>query len=182
MAPALATVVLYAATVAGADPSAPPSPLDPLREEAPVEFVCDAMQLFSKPNRAVCTHNVVVRRGDILLCCDRFEGLLDERGVWQRLTCSDRVRAQRGDELMWADRAVFEVASARMTLTGDPRVHRGRSVLRGERIVVDTRNDRARIEQPRGRVEPAANAPAPIPPPALEGELPRRCPVPAAPP
>lgn len=169
-------IVLLAALVF----SAPNEPVKPL-EQGPVEFVCDSLQLFNKPRRVVCTKNVVARRGDLTLCCDHFEGIMNDKNEWERLICSHHVRAQRGDEIMWSDKAIFIMATSDLILTGRPRVRRGQSVLAGERIVIDTKNDRAHIEQPRGRVEPVTEGAAPIRPLPLTGELPRRCPVPSSP-
>ena len=180
----LAFVAIAAVTGAPAGES----PLQPFSlerfEAGPVDFVCDSMQLTSDPNVAVCRSNVVGRRGDIIFCCDHFEGTMSDEGGWERLVCSRNVRAQRGDEVMWSDRATFVMATNDLILTGHPRVRRGKSILLGERIVIDTKHDRAHIEQPRGRMEAAgesAAAPA-LPPLPLEGELPRKCPLPEAPP
>jgi len=145
----------------------------------------------------------VIKRGELWVCCAKLEGLLDDEGVWQRLICTGDVRAWRLDELMWADVATYERTTNLLTLTGRPLLQRGRSVLAGERIVVDTKVERAQVEKPRGRLEqvkatppagtaapaaPAAPAPASplaaLPAPVVlppSGELPRQCPVPAAP-
>ncbi len=151
-------------------------------QSGPIDFTCEAMQLFSNPNRAICNREVVVRRGELFLCCERFEGYMDEQGGWERLICYQRVRAQRRGEMMWADRATFILATNDLILTGHPKLQRGKSVLSGERIVVDTERDQAHIEQPRGRLEPATREPVDAAQLPLTGELPRKCPIPAAPP
>lgn len=162
-----------------------PGELQAVKDSAqtgPIDFVCEHMQLLSNPNRAICRERVVVRRGELLLCCEHFEGYMNDKGGWERLVCSNKVRAQRHGELMWADRATFVLAINDLILTGRPRLQRGRSVLAGERIVIDTEREQAQIEQPRGRLEPASEE---VPDPAelpLTGALPRECPVPAAPP
>lgn len=178
----MAIVLLIVALLGG---PGSPSELQAVKESAkrdPVDFVCESMQLFSKPNRAVCNVDVVVRQGDLLLCCEQFEGYMNERGGWERLVCSQKVRAQRRGELMWADRATFILATNDLILIGHPALQRGKSILNGERIVIDTKLERAHIEQPHGRLAPATDTtaePAALP---LTGELPRKCPIPAAPP
>ena len=145
--------------------------------DAPLDFRCDNMQVFSKPNRTVCQANVVVRRGDLLLCCVTFEGFADDAWGWQRFICTENVRARRIDEIMWSDRAEFVLATNELFLTGRPLLKRGKSLLEGERVVVDIKDDHARVEKPRGHFE-AANAAAPEPPlPALVGPLPMTCPL-----
>jgi len=145
----------------------------------PVEFVCDAMRLVNKPRRTLCRGHVVVRRGDWLLCCEQFEGTMDESGQWQRLVCSKNVRARRKDEMMWAQEATFLFTAGSLTLTGKPLLLRGASLLHGERIVIDTKGERAQIERPRGRT--LAGPPA-ILPPLPTGDVPTQCPLPSAPP
>jgi lipopolysaccharide export system protein LptA len=146
--------------------------------EEPLDFRCDNMQVFSKPNRTVCKANVVVRRGDLLVCCVTFEGFADDAWGWQRFVCSENVRARRADETIWSDKAEFVLETNELVLTGRPRLARGKSVLEGERVVVDVKTDHARIEKPRGRFA-SANAPTPTPvPPAIVGPLPAVCPLP----
>lgn len=142
----------------------------------PLDFRCDKMNLASKPYRVRCRGNIVARRDDLLVCCDRFEGISDESGQWREFTCIDRVRAVRGDELMWSKRAHFDLETGNLTLTGEPRLRRGANVLDGETIVIETETDRARVVKPRGHLEPDAKEVAP--PIAIpQGELPATCPL-----
>lgn len=144
----------------------------------PLDFRCDKMNLASKPYRVRCRGNIVARRDNLLVCCDRFEGIGDESGQWREFTCIDRVRAVRSDELMWSKRAHFDLETGNLTLTGEPRLRRGANVLDGETIVIETETDRARVVKPRGRLEPDAKEAAP--PIAIpQGELPATCPLPA---
>lgn len=170
--------------------SQPDSPSKVLKEDVPLEFRCDGMQVFSKPNnRTLCKTNVVLRRGDLLLCCDFFEGFANDQWEWQRFVCKTDVRAQRNLELMWSNRAEFVLANSELVLTGKPLLHRGKSVLTGSRIIVDVKEDHARIEKPKASIQaekkgpeqtsakPATNV---IREPAfLRGPLPVTCPLPA---
>lgn len=154
--------------------------------EAPLDFRCDNMQVFTKPNRTVCKANVVVRRGDLLVCCTTFEGFAAANWGWERFVCTENVRAQRGDEIMWSDKAEFLLATQELFLTGRPRLKRGKSLMEGDRIVVDVKNDQAKVEKPRGRFEsaPLEKPVETLPPidPTLELQpLPGICPLPAAP-
>ena len=159
------------------------APSEPVADlgEGPIDFRCDSGQMFTKPNRAICRNNVVVRRGELLVCCHLFEGFANDEGTWERFVCSDDVRARRGSEIMWANKAVFILETSDLILTGRPAVQRGQSIFRGERIVIHTKSDRARIERPRGTMQPADT---PIPAAdtlPLKGALPARCPIQPAP-
>ena len=149
--------------------------------EAPLDFRCDRMQVFSKPNRTLCHDNVVVRRGDLLVCCAVFEGLADEDWGWEKFVCSENVRAQRTDETMWSDRAEFVLATHELLLTGRPLLKRGKSVLSGQRVIVDVKQDHARIEKPRGHFEASRPTATRTVAPALTGPLPALCPLPPTP-
>ena len=147
--------------------------------DGPVDFRCDNLTIYTKPNRNMCKANVVIRRGDMLVCCEVFEGFADENWAWQRFTCSKEVRAQRGIETVWADKAEFFAAENDLVLTGRPVLHRGDSILEGERVILDVKEDHARIFRPRGRMDMDANQLPKTPPAIPEGPLPAICPIPA---
>lgn len=149
--------------------------------EGPVDFRCDRMDLSVEPNRTVCVGNVVLRRSDLLVCCRRFEGTRDERGQLQRLLCIDDVRARRGEETMWADRAEYRPDTADLVLTGRPLVRRGQSLLVGDRVTVNVKEEQARIERPRGHVATEDMRPLEVTTAVPAQDLPSTCPVPAAP-
>jgi lipopolysaccharide export system protein LptA len=160
--------------------SAPPPAPGAQDAQGPIDFRCDGMQVFSKPNRVHCTGNVVVRRRDVLLCCEIFDGVADESWQWQKFTCTNDVRAQRPDELMESDEAVFVLGTSDLVLTGRPRLQRAQSLLAGERIVVDVKTNEAQIEKPRGRIEQADSSidKKPLAAQVDEKQLPAVCPVP----
>jgi lipopolysaccharide export system protein LptA len=66
-----------------------------------------------------------------------------------------------------SDRAVYEAASETLTMTGDVVIVQGKNVMRGERVVINTRTGDARFQgEAKGRVrgvfypdEPAAEKP-----------------------
>src|SRR4051812_21134041 len=75
-------------------PPAPPKPTEargkaaaPLADkrlaEGVLDFRCDSMLIYTKPNRNVCRGHVVLRRGDLLACCESFEGMADDKWAWQ---------------------------------------------------------------------------------------------------
>jgi lipopolysaccharide export system protein LptA len=141
------------------------------------------MQVLTKPNRTICIGNVVFRRGPTLVCCQRFEGFANDQWDLERGVCTEDVRARRGEELMWSDKADYTAASGELVLTGRPLLRRGQSLIEGERVIAHVREEQAKIDKPRGRVvsETEGASPRQAPPPkASEGPLPQACPLPAS--
>ncbi len=165
----LAGLLLSQAGEPSANRKAPTGPLD---------FRCDSMNLESKPNRVSCSGNIVARRDDLLVCCERFEGAADDQWQWRSFKCINDVRAVRGSELMWSDEARFNLESGELVLTGRPRLRRGPNLLDGTEILIETETDRARVIKPRGRLDPdAENIPDAYSIP--KGKLPSKCPLPS---
>jgi lipopolysaccharide export system protein LptA len=154
----------------------------PTTEEAPLEFRCDGMEVLRSPNRTICRGNVVARQADLLICCDQFEALADDQWQWTSLRCENGVRARRGDERMWSQRADIDLKGAKLTLTGKPWLERGSSLLQGSQIVVTLSGDHAVVNNPRGIVADAKSpAPPSLRPLEASGALPATCPISKAP-
>ena len=154
----------------------------PTTEETPLEFRCDGMEVLRSPNRTICRGNVVARQADLLICCDRFEALADDEWQWTSLRCENAVRAQRGDERMWSQRADIDLKGSKLTLTGKPWLERGSSLLQGSQIVVTLSGDHAVVNNPRGIVaDPNGPTPPSLQPLEASDELPPTCPFSKAP-
>jgi len=155
--------------------------------EGPIDWRCDNAQVISKSNGvrlAICRGNVVVRRSDLMFCCTTFEGVTDGTGQLQKATCIDDVRAVRGVETMWSDRAEYLPQSSDLLLTGRPMLRRAASILEGERITLNVNDDKARVDKPRGHFLPddlKVGSRTPPPPPQKPPPLPEKCPLVAAP-
>ena len=146
-----------------------------------IDFRCDAGRVETDPNRSHCTGRVIVRRPDVLLCCDTMVGDADKDWQWKSMTCSGNVRVQHGSEWVWAKKAVFNPTSSAITLTGDPVVQRGRSVIAGDVVTVLIERDQAMVERPIGRVQNAQTEVRPLPEFTRISPLPEKCPLPAGP-
>lgn len=166
-----------------AKPASKPASALPKMGSGPLDFRCDGMRVTSKPNRVTCEGNVIVRRADLLVCCELFEGVADEKWSWLSFVCKRDVRGARTDELMWSQQADFDLTTGVLLLTGKPRLQRGASLVDGERVVIETETEKARIDKPQGRITPseleAPQGPASLVP--LGAELPAICPVPKTP-
>src|SRR5689334_20108506 len=99
--------------------------------EGAIEFRCDAMQVNTSPNRSICENNVVLRRGNLLLCCNRLEGEADAQWNWQRYECKGDVRSLRNNELTWSDFSEYLFATNDLIMTGNPFLRQGTSLLAG---------------------------------------------------
>lgn len=175
-----AVLVAIALVGAPAGASTPTSTKNQLAGQGPLDFQCDNMQVRTKPNGAVCTGNVIVRRSDMLVCCKQLVGVANDKWEWQSLICQDDVRAQRGEELMWSDKAEFLPETQDLVLTGRPIVVRGESVLEGEKVLVNIKEDSARVIKPRGRIgtqEISGKAPPLVGGSGDAVALPKVCPV-----
>ena len=150
--------------------------------ETPLEFRCDGMEVLSSPNRTICRGNVVARQSHLTLCCDHFEASADAQWQWTSLRCIDGVRAAKGDERMWAQQAEINLLESTITLTGQPWLERGTSLLQGDQIVVTLAGDHAKISKPRGLVvDPKRHAAPSKPRLSVSEPLPKTCPIAAAP-
>jgi len=108
------------------------------------------MEIFNQTHRAKCINNVVVRTQKMMLCCDSFEAFADENWNWNSLICMQNVRAQRKNELVWAEKANHNPAQSKVVLTGAPLLKRGASWLTGVEIVVRLNSENALVKRPQG--------------------------------
>ena len=173
----LKLALIFVVTLATTSQS--PAKLSELRQ-GPIEFRCDTMKVLSNPNKSICHRNVVVRRGDLLLCCKNFTGYADKDWAWTHFSCSGDVRAQRSGETAWSDNATFDLASSNLVLTGSPLLKRGKSYLQGTKITLNVTSDRAQVQKPRG-IMVSNPEPTPASKQGTAGELPSQCPLPSRP-
>ena len=176
-----------AAAAAAAPPTQDPSnvsgSVQALEGGGPLDFRCDHMTVIPAPQekRTQCRGNVVIRRGPMWVCCADFTGLAAENWQWQQVLCQGDVRAARGDELMWSDKATFYVGASDLLLTGRPLLMRGQSAITGSRILVNVQTNRAQVSDSRGRLVREASKAAPKPKNTPQAALPATCPLPPRP-
>jgi lipopolysaccharide transport protein LptA len=132
--------------------AAPPSGRDAARE-VPIEMTAKGgLSVNLKTQIGLARGDVIVRRDDVTLCCDRAEARFDGDQI-RRVECSGRVVIRRADgTIARADLAVFEADADRLVLTGDARVRSTLASLDGERIVYDVARDELTVEGGRSRV------------------------------
>lgn len=148
--------------------------------QGPIEFRCDSMQVSSEPNQSICDKNVVVRRGDLLVCCSKFTGHANKDWEWTGFSCQGDIRAQRAGEISWAAEANFDLKSSQLSMTGKPLLKRGKSYLAGTEILLNVTTDRAMVREAHGRFFQNDNA-SPRYTLNLNKKLPSVCPLPPRP-
>ena len=173
---------------AGAPAPRPGAPEAPARPNGPVDFRCDALVVEEGGRRARGMGEVLVRQGDALLCCATLEAEAGADGAWRQVRCTGAVRLARGEEVVWAERAEWDLRARVLQLTGAPQVRRGQSTLRGSRVTVALGDGVVTVAHATGYVPAAPPAKAAQAAQAAQapfawqtGALPARCPIAEAP-
>lgn len=159
-------------------------PVQAARLQGPIDFRCDRLEVLSKPeHRQICRGHVVVRRDELILCCNALTGASDIDWAVQRISCVGDVRLQRGAQIAWADYGQYDLATGEVVLTGHPVLERAGSRMAAEQLTVRLDEQFARVLRPRGQMTQALPAAAPPAAPTwLQGPLPALCPIGAKPP
>ena len=141
-------------------------------DNRPVEMTAKGgLWVDLKKQTGIAKGDVVVRRDDVTVCCDRAEATFMKNEV-QRVECTGNVVIVRPDGTRaHADKAVFEASTDTVTLTGKARVTSTAADLEGESIVYDIATDKLEVQgsKARFRYKPEAEAAEkgrPCPPPS----------------
>ena len=145
----------------------------------PIEYAADHSEVF-REGRALLTGNVVLIQGDTRLKCDKLTlyfnnkdqtaksksagakqaapaepaGDVPNMGGLYRYDAEGSVFASSPDETASGDKAVFEVDKKLITMTGNVVLTRGKNVLRGSKLVIETETGRSRLDpESNGRVK-----------------------------
>jgi lipopolysaccharide transport protein LptA len=133
---------------------------DPLRDKlktskSKIHFDCGAaMDIFNKENRTLCRGGAWIKRDDFTIRCNMLEVLTDDKHNPKRFTCVENVSLQTADGQSKSEKAEYDAEKELLTLTGNPSLKRGDSLVRGETIIYDLKNERLRIFKPRGALAP----------------------------
>lgn len=121
--------------------------------EDPIQIEADRLEVRDKEKIAVYAGNVQVRQGETVLKTAQLRvfytgeaaGATPGSSV-SRIEASNRVVVQSGSQTASGDKAVFEMASERVTLTGNVVLTEGDNIVRGQKLVVDLKSRKARME------------------------------------
>ena len=121
--------------------------------EDPIQIEADRLEVRDKEKVAVYAGNVRVRQGETVLKTAQLRvfytgeatGTTPGSSV-SRIEASNRVVVQSGSRTASGDKAVFEMAADRVTLTGNVVLTEGDNIVRGQKLVVDLKSRKARME------------------------------------
>lgn len=139
-----------------------------LAEEAPLAWATgsEPLQVDSRSLEARGTEgevafegDVVARQGDLTLRSDRLDVAVDPKTrELRRVLARGRVRIQKGDLVATAEEATYEASAGIVTLTGDPKVWRGKDVVAGEKITLYLAENRSVVEGAKAILFPGKSA------------------------
>ncbi len=121
--------------------------------EDPILIEADRLEVRDQEKVAIYAGNVRVRQGDTVLKTAQLRvfytgaaaGAVPGSGI-SRIEARNRVIFQSGTKTASGDSAVFEMAADRITLTGNVVLTDGDNIVRGEKLIIDLKTRRARME------------------------------------
>ncbi|MBK8012756.1 MAG: hypothetical protein IPK13_15500 [Deltaproteobacteria bacterium] len=154
--------------------SVPAQKNKPSARDRPVEMTArGGLTVDLKRNLGLAKGDVVIRRDDVLVCCDEAEAKYAGDKV-ERITCRGRVVILRPDGTSAsADVAIFEAVRDKLELKGRARVQGRGTDLSGDQIIYDVARDQLEVVGSRSRFKfvpgdmgpPAPLRPCPPPDP-----------------
>ncbi|TPE52573.1 LptA/OstA family protein [Amaricoccus solimangrovi] len=120
----------------------------------PVEITSDALQLDQAGGTALFTGTVKVGQGELRLAADRLKvfyvaGTAGAQGTVERMEAEGNVTLANGSEAASGDRAVYEVATGLVDMSGDVLLTQGPNALSSQTLHIDLNGGTAQLE---GRV------------------------------
>ena len=118
----------------------------------PIEIEAGAAEIRQAENRAILSGGVTVRQGEAVLktatvYVNYAEGA--QAGGNQQITLIEapsKVAVTVRDQTATGDRGVFDYLNENLTVTGNVILSQGPNVMRGDRLIVDLRSGKARME------------------------------------
>jgi len=106
----------------------------------PVEAVSDNLTIDQTNGRALFSGNVIIIQGDLRIAAEDVEVIYSDidgqRGV-DEVIATGGVLITRGEDAAEGEDAVYSVAAATLTMTGDVLVTQGTTTIAGDSMVVD---------------------------------------------
>lgn len=137
----------------------------------PTNITSDSLTLHAKSRVFVYKGNVVVTQGDMKLTSNEIEGSYSDQNQIQKIVAKGDVVITKQDIQATSQRAIYDAVTSIVTLTDNPQLQQGESVLIADRIKVLLNENRSLAE---GNVRvtfvkkdmpaPGAATTAPIPP------------------
>ncbi|MBM4378543.1 MAG: hypothetical protein FJ086_04475 [Deltaproteobacteria bacterium] len=122
----------------------------------PVTIRARAVRVDNARGTAVWTGDVRVLREGAVIRCQRLVAQSAPDGRLSRAACTGAARLDMAERWAEGERADYDVTSARVFVTGNPRAGDGVNLMNGTRFVVDVEQRLVVGENVRARLDPAA--------------------------
>jgi len=122
----------------------------------PVTIRARALKVDNARGTAVWTGDVRVLREGAIIRCQRLVARSGEEGRLSQAACTGNAHLDMADRWAEGERADYDVAAARVFVTGNPRAGDGANLMTGTRFVVDVEQRLIVGENVRARLDPAA--------------------------
>ncbi len=123
-----------------------------------LNITSDKMEVFESEGLAVFTGNVVAKKGDLKIWCDKMYVYYKNEGgkkVVNKIIALGRVIIEKGEWKAYADKAVYFKKQEKLVLEDNPKVWRDKNLIEGDTIIIYFNEDKSEIlakEQGRVRV------------------------------
>lgn len=141
----------------------------------PTNITSDTLTLNAKTRIFTYKGNVVVTQGDMTLTSKIVEGNYNDQNQIQKIVARGDVVITKQDIKATSQLATYDAVSSIVTLTDNPQLQQGESVLIADRIKVYLNEDRSQAEG-NVRVTFVKTTPTPTPVPATPPPEPKQSP------
>jgi lipopolysaccharide export system protein LptA len=112
----------------------------------PTNITSDSLTLHAKSRVFVYKGNVVVTQGDMRLTSNEIEGSYSDQNQIQKIVAKGDVVITKQDIQATSQRAIYDAVTSIVTLTDNPQLQQGESVLIADRIKVLLNENRSLAE------------------------------------
>jgi lipopolysaccharide export system protein LptA len=130
----------------------------------PTNITSDSLSLNAKERIFTYKGNVVVTQGDMTLTSKTIDGSYSDQNQIQKIVARGDVVITKQDIKATSQLATYDAVSSIVTLTDNPQLQQGESVLIADKIKVYLNEDRSQAEG-NVRVTFVKTTPTPTPPP-----------------
>jgi len=121
----------------------------------PLEIQADTLEVQQSKRHALFTGNVRIKRGALILTCQRLEATYDRKGGLSTLLASGQLAISGPDFSATAGSAEYEQDRGILSLKEHPKLKRGTTEVRGTQIQIWLDEERVVIDKAQGTIDPA---------------------------
>lgn len=129
----------------------PPSTLESLASDEPIEIVADRLEGDQQLGNAKFFGNVVAKQGDVTIYAEELSIYFqpDNRET-EKIVAHTKVRIVQGERVATAEQAVYFSKEGQIVLTGSPEVHQGQDLIQGDEITFFLNEERSIVTGQKG--------------------------------